>query len=331
MGFSHPDYPPLYPTTVAVAWSFFGGINYRLAQVLIAFLNSSAVGLCGCALVAMAPRLLRKHTAIAGAMLGLAGFGIAHEWGTNGYADMLWAAAAVAAVLYGLVAPKSPSNIAIALIAAFAATSTKQEGFIIGVLVIVAIAIRYRRGALRAAGCVLALAATWQVAIRVAGGGGGADSLITGRSAGTVGPGNALIAGPVDWSRVPAIAHVLVHHLAPMAVAAATCGVLGYALLRGERRRIGLGSSFWAWASAGTFVLVLGRFWMVVHGSFAGGFATFLRSGTDRFMIFPELVLLGDIACWIVVAGAALRDNTGARATQTLLASPRSPGAVRRR
>ena len=52
------------------------------------------------------------------------------EFGVTGYADLLWAASALAAILIGLVPPAEPAHLAAAWLCATVAGLSKPEGFI---------------------------------------------------------------------------------------------------------------------------------------------------------------------------------------------------------
>ena len=66
------------------------------------------------------------------------------RYGLDGYADLLWAAAAVGAIIWGLVLPRSTQTLVIAWICAAVASLTKNEGLTTALVVLVLIALRYR-------------------------------------------------------------------------------------------------------------------------------------------------------------------------------------------
>jgi hypothetical protein len=70
-------------------------------------------------------------------------FGIAGIYATNGYADLLWSAGALAATVYGLVLPREWRNLAVAWLALLVASLTKDEGFLVGIAISLLIAARY--------------------------------------------------------------------------------------------------------------------------------------------------------------------------------------------
>lgn len=145
--FSNPNYPPLVPATGALGFVAQGGVDLRLAVIMTAVLNACALGAAGCAIVATVdaiPRALPRLSAlVAGACVCLIGFGLSGVYGVGGYADLLWAASAVAAVIIGLVLPPSTRNLAAAWVCATTAGLTKPEGFITACMILLLLAARY--------------------------------------------------------------------------------------------------------------------------------------------------------------------------------------------
>ena len=74
----------------------------------------------------------------------MVGFAVAGGYAVEGYTDLVWAAFAVGAVIWGLVLPRSPRALAVAWICAAAASLTKNEGLTTALIIIAAIALRYR-------------------------------------------------------------------------------------------------------------------------------------------------------------------------------------------
>jgi hypothetical protein len=64
----------------------------------------------------------------AAGVIGVVGFAVAGGYAVEGYTDLVWAAFAVGAVIWGLVLPRSPQALAVACICAAAASLTKNEG-----------------------------------------------------------------------------------------------------------------------------------------------------------------------------------------------------------
>ena len=67
------------------------------------------------------------------------------NYGVDGDADLLWAAAAVAAILWGLVLPRGRPALMVASSCAIVASLTKNEGLVTAILILMLIAIRYQR------------------------------------------------------------------------------------------------------------------------------------------------------------------------------------------
>ncbi|HMK64023.1 MAG TPA: hypothetical protein VK386_10415, partial [Acidimicrobiales bacterium] len=136
--FSNPDYPPLIPATGALGYRMAGHVDYRVAVAITAALNAASMGLLGCGVANMWRRLesfeARLVAVVGGSVLCIAGFGIAGQYGVDGYADLLWSAAATTAVVYGLVSPRSTANLFTAVVTATAAALTKNEGLIASVI-----------------------------------------------------------------------------------------------------------------------------------------------------------------------------------------------------
>src|SRR5580692_2476398 len=114
--FSNPDYPLLAPAAGALAFAFYGLGNLHLAVDMTVLLNACAVGVVavGIATVASTGRLIaRVGGVVAGCAICVVAFAVSGIYGLNGYADLLWAAAAVGAIVWGLVLPRSPRALTI--------------------------------------------------------------------------------------------------------------------------------------------------------------------------------------------------------------------------
>ena len=136
-GFSHPDYPPLVPSTVAVAWKVWGSPSYRIGQVVLAL-----VGAC---LVVVAAWLVGRRCrgrfapvlapALAG-LFALAAIGASSAYLTDGYADVIAAAAATVAALALLAEAPTPAFVGLGVGAAVMAALTKDEGLVAALIVV---------------------------------------------------------------------------------------------------------------------------------------------------------------------------------------------------
>lgn len=136
-GFSHPDYPPLAPATVAVAWKVGGSAGYRVGQVVLALLGA-------CLLVVAAwlvgrrarGRLAAVSSPVLAGLFAFAALGATTVFLTDGYADVVAAAAATVAALALLAEPATPTFAALGLAAAVMAALTKDEGLVAALLVV---------------------------------------------------------------------------------------------------------------------------------------------------------------------------------------------------
>lgn len=138
--FSHPDYPPLVPSSVLLGWDLQGHIDYRTAQLVVAALTACATVLAGVAVARIvgAGRLLSAALALA---FVLTCYGIWGQYGSDGYTDPLVAALVVAAGGYGLLAQAAPGRVGLPLALLVLAAATKNEGLtsslpVLGVIVL---------------------------------------------------------------------------------------------------------------------------------------------------------------------------------------------------
>jgi hypothetical protein len=320
----NPDYPPLVPAAGALAFGFFGLGNLHIAIDMTVLLNACALGMLGTgiATVGSAGRPLTRMCAIvAGAAVCLAGFAVAGIFGVNGYADLLWAAVAAAAIVWGLVLPRSTQALSIAWICAAAASLTKNEGLTTAFIVLVLIAFRYRPPKL-----------PWLQRLR-AQPGSRRDAEVTLRQtvrswaecaafivvpalpglawaglARHIGLKNRFLSSSSTETmtlRADVTIHGIAGHLAVAPVAAAVL-VAGCLFLRRDRQRAGLGNPAWLWLA-----------WL---GSLAIIFATYvigpleiyswLANSVNRTTIFAQLLLYAELAIWLVIAVDAISPNS---------------------
>jgi len=142
--FSHMDYPPLVPSSVALTWRAAGQTDLRTAQIVTAVLGACALATLGWAVAAIARRVgaapAVRAAAAAAAVLGCIA---AAEGGlTRGYVDALAAAAAAGAALHALVLPiRRDTSLMVGLLAAVAAL-TKVEGSVAAGVVVGLYALR---------------------------------------------------------------------------------------------------------------------------------------------------------------------------------------------
>jgi hypothetical protein len=290
--FSNPDYPPLVPGAVAVAYELRGGIDQYLATVTTAVLNATALGLVGTGLLRLVPagtapwRRLAVLAVVAlyvGAATGFAGV-----YAVNGYADLLWAAAAAGAVTWGLVLPPRPGHAAVAACCLAVAAMTKNEGMVVGAGIACLMTIRFRD---QWGGGRLG---RWMSAAAV-----GFCGLVPGLAwAGTVrlrGLHDAFFASPQGEAlslRLGAtLSGLWAHlHLVPVAAAIALGGVVS--ARRARERPVGSSRYVWlaaAWAFA-AFVCVYTAGSLEIH--------YWLFASAERTIIFVNICAFLDVAVW---------------------------------
>ena len=154
--FSNPGYPPLVSAAGALGFAVHGGTDIHLAVSLTAILNSCALGVAACGIASVssknAPSWTRAVAIGGGAAVCLIGFGVNEPlagfsvngpFAVGGNADLLWAASALAATIYGLLLPRSSSHLAIGWICVTVAALTKNEGLIVALMILALMSIRY--------------------------------------------------------------------------------------------------------------------------------------------------------------------------------------------
>ena len=328
--FSNPDYPPLVPAAGALGFALAGHATERLAVWVTDLLDASALGMLATGVVAAAATLSRGRRMVAvgaGASLCLVGFGIAGLSGIGGYADLLWAAAAAAAVVYGLVLPRSRHHLLVAWICANVAALTKNEGLTTCLVIFVLLAIRYvpaptrdaprrfveqgKRWAFRIAlaGAMALPGLVWVATIRAY---GLSNSFFTGSPTQPVG------------LRLRTAADAMATQL-HIVWAAAAIAIVGLVALGRARHRLRLAHSAWLWvAMAASIGSVLATY---VFGIYE--IHWWLSTSVDRTTIFAKLLAFTDVALWLVIA-LPLGRPAGAAAIEPPLAaatpvSPRVP------
>ena len=235
---------------------------------------------------------------------------------------MTWAAAGVAAIVFGLALPRAPHRLAVAWLCATVASLSKDEGLLTGLMILVLVSIRYlpafralvrygisdfMRTAMqptcRQAQSVrspwtrqelFALVAAVPCALVMAVPGlawallvrlDGFGSPYFGRSAETIGQRlHPTLVGLADNL-----------HILPVAAAVFLVGSLA---LRGSRTRLGLGNPGWLWlVVAGSLVTVAATY---VFGALE--ISLWLTTSVSRTTIFAQLALYTDLAVWLVIA-----------------------------
>jgi len=309
----NPDYPPLVPAAGALAFAFFGVSKVLVAPQMTVLLNACAVGVVaiGIATVGSTGRAAAKIGGVAaGAAICVVAFAISGIYGVNGYADLLWAAAAVGAIVWGLVLPRSASALAVAWVCAIVASLTKNEGLTTSLIVLAMIALRYVGAMLPllgATGAHYAGASTTRRWVRI--GARLAVMFIVPAAPGLawaalmrrIGLHDRFFASSPYGESSSVRAHATIHgvgdHLAIAPVAIAVL-ILGCLLFRRERARAGLGNPAWLWlACLGSLAIV---FYTYIFGSLE--INSWLASSVSRTTIFAQLVLYAELALWLVIA-----------------------------
>jgi len=300
-------YPPLVSASAAVAWKLTDVHTARLGVTTVAVLNGCALASAALALVecgrGMAGRVARAWVPmvagiVAAVLLVVVAAGVTEPFLSNGYADPLWSLAAVGAVAFGLQLRDDPSARAATVVLILVAGTTKDEGLVTAIALVVLVAARsiglaglrgaWHRWAAPAvvAGCELAVLAWWPVMMRVIGA-RGASSTFT---------------SDTDLSHR---ADATVHGMSPylhVLVLAVPLAVVGGLVLSGVRRRGGVGHDLWAWVALSTGLTAVGAV-LVASTSPIG---PWILSTVHRITEYPILQGWWIIGVWAVVAAAGL-------------------------
>jgi hypothetical protein len=307
---SHPSYPPLVSSVMALSWAVTGTTADRVAVVSVALLNGCALVVAGWGVVEAARRGMARtqHSAgrqraitlvaiVIAVLVVLVAGGVLGVFATNGYADPLWSLAAVGAVLFGLVLEPTGADLGVVTVLLGVAGLAKVEGTAIAIVLLLVIGLRRQlrpdrpsgwslRPLLAIATGVVALSA-WELVTVVMG--VPTDPSISGR-----GQGSLVSRAQGTWDAAVPHLHVV--------VLAAFCAVLGYALMRTVRQRLGLGNDLWAWVALGVGTAVLGGAY--VFGP--GNLELWLATSVNRTTIFVALLAWWMVATWAVCASAAV-------------------------
>lgn len=314
--FAHATYPPLVGGSVAVSFLVAGTRSYRVGVIVLAVLNMAVVSSAALAVVEVGRRLsavlaraagpagrpslarwCRVPSAaavVAAALLVLTAAGVAGPFATNGYADLLWAAAATGALSYALVLPPSPADLGAAAVLVAVAGLTKQEGYATAAVIVVAVAARLwwavparRRAVGSGAAAALVALFAWPITVRLLGAAPNVE--VEGARQGT------------DASRARATFDAMAPHL-HLLVLAVPVAVAGAVVLSRLRRRAGLGHDGWAWAvlAAGTGVVA------VAYVVGPGNVEFWLATSVHRTTMFPALAAWWVTATWAVCGVAAV-------------------------
>lgn len=305
----HPDYPPLVPAVSALAFGIFGQGNLRVSPELTVLLHSCALGVLGMGIATAAAKgrqLTQLAGVLAGATICLAGFAMTWVNSVDGFTDLLWAAAAASAVVWGLVLPPSGQALGIAWICAAVAGLTKNEGFTTALILFVLIAFRYRPLTrqewrdLRARWLDRPAIRLWlERAVMVV-----VPALPGLAWVGLVhklGLNNSFLATPSSESlatRAEATFSGMGVHFEAILPVAAGVLIVGWWFLRPDRERSGLANPAWLWlAWLGANLVIFGVY---VVGSLE--IHSWLSSSVLRTTVFGQLVLYAELLVWFVVA-----------------------------
>jgi hypothetical protein len=312
---SNPDYPPLASAASALAFKFYGLGNLHLGVDMTVLVTACALGVVAMGIMAVSDvaaagrgaRWPARVVAVAAAgAIGVVAFAVAGPYAVEGYIDLVWAAFAVGAVIWGLVLPSSPRALAVAWICAAAATLTKNEGLTTGLVIIVAIALRYRP--LSLPGPAARRWAERAVFVLVP----ALPGLAYAGMMRLLGVHDAFfIAGSPESRLTRAGATVLgmarFLHIAPLALAVLLAGCW---FLRADRQRAGLANPVWLWICClGSLAVIFGTYVigdLEIHG--------WLANSVNRTTIFAQLVLYTEIAVWMVIAAEGAFGRAPARA-----------------
>lgn len=311
----NPDYPPLVPAAWALAFKFYGFGNLHLGVDMIVLLTACALGVVAMGIVAVSDvaaagsgaRWPARVVAVAAAgVIGVVGFAVSGPYAIEGYADLVWAAFAVGAVIWGLVLPRSPRALAVAWICAAAASLTKNEGLTTALIILAAIALRYRpfslpgpaarRWAERAVLVLLPAlpGLAWAGMMRLI---GVHDLFFTSPSPET----------PLTRAGATVLGIASYLHVAPLALAVLLAGCW---FLRADRQRAGLANPAWLWICClGSLAIIFCTYVfgdLEIHG--------WLSHSVNRTTIFAQVLLYTEIAVWMVIAAQGAFSRAPARA-----------------
>ena len=290
--FSHADYPPLAPATNAALWSVYRGGDRWVAMTVNVWLTVSAAMMVALLVSTIARRHAQPACAAVGGVLVLALFGTTNATALTGLVDLLWAAWVIAAAVALLVLAENPSNRLIGTTCLAAAGVTKAEGFAMGLLVLIGVAVRYRHHLHRLALPMVGLgpALAWSALAASVG--------ATGASAFSLGGISGLLAGdPARLERVMPTAKALGGQLFPLSFLCLGAMALMGLCCVGHRSRLGVGSAGWL---LGLSAAGLGIFAVIyVTGMFE--LTWWLTTSVDRTTIAVRALILTELAIWLVV------------------------------
>jgi hypothetical protein len=295
--FSNPDYPPLVPAAGALAFAFFGLGNLHLAVDMTVLLSACALGVVGTGIAAAGSarrQPARIAAVVAAGAICLVGFAVSGTFGIAGYTDLLWAAAAAGAVIWGLVLPRSTQALGVAWMCAAVASLTKNEGLTTALVILALIALRYRP--LRLPGSMVRRWTERAAFVMVP----ALPGLAWAGLARLIGLHDAFFSSASAESPADRAGATIAGMAAHLAVAPVDLAVLlaGCWFLRGDRRRARLGNPAWLWTVCLASLAVIFVTYVI------GGLEihSWLANSVNRTTVFAQVLLYADLAIWLVIA-----------------------------
>lgn len=289
----HPDYPPLGPATIAAVWLVLGR-DHEVAQLALALLTASAA-LVLAAAMQLALRVPRWSVGLIGAAVLLATYGLAGGYATNGYVDVLWAAAFAAAAVCLLTAPAGDrAATGLGALCLAAAMATKNEGMVAGAgLVVLLVARNGRRGLVTAAAPV-ALALSWTVTSKLLG--------ATGDMLSGDGLSRLVRLDPDVLARMAPTAEAFWDRVHRELILAAGLTAVGLLVAKSRRRELSGAGAGWLWAATVVCLGGVGSAYLITPHDIDWHLAT----SVGRTVFVARVLLLVESAVWLVVLGAVL-------------------------
>jgi len=298
VGFSHPDYPPLVPSTVGILWRSRDTIDVRQAQLTGLLLNvsatialawvtrdtiSSVVSRWKSATNSRWGQAYRALPILAGMVIVLSAFGLGPQYVSNGTSDLLWSTSGAAALVLMLRTRREPDLLSAALLLALVASLTKIEA-LLPMLVLLGVGLLLvdhqkliRRVAITSVGVPAVL---WQLLVNRNGAVPGSD--VTGLV------GGLLTLRQVSWVRLWHALGIFSDQMVPYLVVVVLVSVLVFWLSRDRLAAVDQGQFLIAVVIAFLSVLTAA---LGVAGSESPD--SFFAPHADRLTFFAHLVLLG--------------------------------------
>jgi hypothetical protein len=309
--YSHADYPPLVPASSAALWSVVGRVDLSLAQAVTTVQSWLAVLLVAVLVGGLVRRRAELSVAVAAGVFTVGCFGVAGGFGTRGYADLLWAAAAVAGAVVALVLPVNPVGSRLAVVCFAAAVLAKGEGLVTVPLLFAPLAaLRWavvsRRRALPSIAGLVGVVVTAGCWLAIAG-------QLVSHPQRDITPGSVvelLRGAPSKEGRLEPALEGLWGFSRNTLLTAGLVVVMGMVMVGGIRRRRQLGSGLWlplaAVGAFALFVVVLAAGELDVHfWVAAGGFRTMT---VVRNLLLAEVLVIGALALDELLAPGARDD-----------------------